>query len=244
MSCPAIANPWRGFLLSGMVRPERGKGDLMNVERRSDERLKRIGVVVSVIWLVGAGLYVGFMWSKIFALQPNEFGDFLAGVFAPLAFFWLVLGFYQQGEELRASVDALTLQSEEMRNSVEQQRLLAEATREQVDRDRAAAELAVQRSKASKLRVSFEKIDGYHYKLIIHNAGEHDAFKIQASSALATSSVNVMANELIIPKRIAAGDTVTARIVMPLGVSNPFAIRFGWVDGLGFHSENYTFSLA
>ncbi|WP_425063717.1 hypothetical protein [Pyruvatibacter mobilis] len=45
--------------------------------------------------------------------DTNEFGDFLAGVAAPLAFLWLVLGFFQQGEELR-------LQVKEMSDSVKQ----------------------------------------------------------------------------------------------------------------------------
>lgn len=69
---------------------------------------------------------------EMLGMKPNEFGDFLAGVFAPLAFFWLVLGFFQQGRELRNSSDALWLQGEELRNSVEQQRNLVEVTREQL----------------------------------------------------------------------------------------------------------------
>lgn len=72
------------------------------------------------------------------AMAPNEFGDFLAGCFAPLAFFWLVLGFFQQGDELRNSVAALHLQGEELRNSVEQQKQLVDVTREQLGLDRAS----------------------------------------------------------------------------------------------------------
>jgi len=83
-------------------------------------------------------------------MKPNEFGDLLAGCFAPLAFFWLVLGFFQQGDELRNSVTALKLQGEELRNSVEQQRQLVEVTREQLGLDHAKlqseAEAAVKRA--------------------------------------------------------------------------------------------------
>jgi hypothetical protein len=70
-------------------------------------------------------------------MEPNELGDFLAGCFAPLAFLWLVLGFFQQGDELRNSVAALHLQGEELRNSVEQQKQLVEVTREQLGLDHA-----------------------------------------------------------------------------------------------------------
>lgn len=100
--------------------PESGKG------------LVTIGVGGSIVWLlitVGYSIYAGAEFKD---LQPNEIGDFLAGVFAPLAFFWLVLGFLQQGAELRNSGQALWLQGEELRNSVEQQRQLVDVTREQL----------------------------------------------------------------------------------------------------------------
>lgn len=94
------------------------------------------GGLLTVVWL---GLLVTFAylrWDKIVLLDPNSAGDFLAGAFAPLAFLWLVLGFFQQGIELRNSGQALWLQGEELRNSVEQQKALVLTTREQLEFDR------------------------------------------------------------------------------------------------------------
>jgi hypothetical protein len=68
----------------------------------------------------------------------NEWGDFFAGFFAPVAFLWLVLGYLQQGQELQLSTKALELQAEELRSSVDQQRQLVELTRKQVDAEREA----------------------------------------------------------------------------------------------------------
>lgn len=112
------------------VQPETAKG------------LTRVGMVGSGFWILLLGAYVVANGPKVIGLDPNEVGDFLAGSFAPLAFFWLVLGFFQQGSELRNSGRALWLQGEELRNSVEQQRQLVEVTREQVmsDHTRAVAE--------------------------------------------------------------------------------------------------------
>lgn len=94
------------------------------------ERRFSFGLVVTFLWL--ATMVVLFYWSSTQAsqLKPNEWGDFFAGMFAPLAFLWLVLGYLQQGEELRLSSDALKLQAEELKNSVEQQRELVEVTRQ------------------------------------------------------------------------------------------------------------------
>lgn len=62
-------------------------------------------------------------------MELNNRGDYLAGIFAPLAFLWLVIGYLQnnrsiriQSNELRNSVEALNLQSRELRNSVEEQK--------------------------------------------------------------------------------------------------------------------------
>lgn len=102
------------------------------------ERRFRFGLLTTVLWL--GTMAALFFWSNTQAnqLKPNEWGDFFAGVFAPLAFLWLVLGYLQQGEELRLSTEALRLQAEELKNSVEQQRELVEVTRQQVEGEREA----------------------------------------------------------------------------------------------------------
>lgn len=96
----------------------------------------RFGALVTVLWISV------MIWTAIrrpelaAAMKPNEWGDFFAGFFAPLAFLWLVLGYLQQGEELRLSTEALRLQADELKNSVEQQRDLVEVTRLQVEAEK------------------------------------------------------------------------------------------------------------
>jgi len=98
------------------------------------------GGLLTVVWLGLLVTFVCLRWDKVVNLEPNAVGDFLAGAFAPLAFLWLVLGFFQQGIELRNSGEALWLQGEELRNSVHQQQELVATTREQLafERDEAA----------------------------------------------------------------------------------------------------------
>jgi hypothetical protein len=95
-----------------------------------------IGTVITIAWLVGTIILIVLQWDTAKTLKPNEWGDLFGGCFAPLAFLWLVLGYMQQGQELRNSADALRLQAEELRSSVEQQRLLVSVSREQVDAER------------------------------------------------------------------------------------------------------------
>lgn len=92
--------------------------------------------------LIVLGLYgciIGFYTYKAFhapgenrLLNSNELGDFLAGVFAPLAFLFLYLGYLQQGEALRKSNDHL---SEQLK---QQNRLIALQEAERIEREHAA----------------------------------------------------------------------------------------------------------
>lgn len=49
------------------------------------------------------------LWS----LAPNEIGDFFAGIAAPVAFLWLILGYWLQRDELRMNRKELRAQNEE-----------------------------------------------------------------------------------------------------------------------------------
>lgn len=80
-------------------------------------------------------------------MSPNEVGDLLAGVAGPVAFIWLVYGYFlqgiairQQAEELQQNTAALKLQEESLRAqvselnaSVEQQKDLAITSRKQLE---------------------------------------------------------------------------------------------------------------
>jgi hypothetical protein len=92
----------------------------------------RQGVAASSAYVIGLTVYGIVQHRSMLQLTPDEFATFLSGVFAPLAFLWLVLGFRQQGDELQNSARALWLQGEELRNSVEQQRQLVQVSRDQL----------------------------------------------------------------------------------------------------------------
>lgn len=113
-----------------------------------DEKYFRFGFWVSAAYCCMVVVWIIFFKKYPSGLELNELGDFLAGVFSPLAFLWLVLGFLQQGEELKQNGEALRLQADELRNSVEQQRELVGAAREQIEIDKGV--IAAQADQASR----------------------------------------------------------------------------------------------
>jgi len=79
------------------------------------------GFMFTITWLVlGIFLLTCISTESIKSLRLNEWGDFIAGWTAPLAFFWLILGYFQQGQELMKSTEAINLQTIEMKNTVQQ----------------------------------------------------------------------------------------------------------------------------
>lgn len=96
-------------------------GDLDRRFRRQRQLTLAAGLVLSAGW-AAMGLWVfgrfGFAEDGPYL---NDIGDFLAGIFAPLAFIWLVVGYFLQGAELSLNTRALALQVQEMQESVRQQ---------------------------------------------------------------------------------------------------------------------------
>jgi hypothetical protein len=82
---------------------------------------------LTAFYVGGAIIIMGAKFDDLILLKLNEIGDFAAGVFGPVAFVWLVLGYLQQGKELRISSDALCMQADELRASVMQQTEMVKA---------------------------------------------------------------------------------------------------------------------
>lgn len=100
------------------------------------KRLTFTGLLLSIAW---CSVFVALLiWKResIADLTLNEWGDFFAGAVAPLALFWLVLGYLQQGEELRLNTEALHAQQAELRRQVAETATLAANS----ERQAAAAE--------------------------------------------------------------------------------------------------------
>lgn len=94
-----------------------------------NSRLFLGGVIATTAYAALILVAFGAKVPGLLDMELNAVGDFLAGAFSPLAFLWLVLGFIQQGQELRQGTKALELQAEELKASVEQQIQMVEGQR-------------------------------------------------------------------------------------------------------------------
>lgn len=106
----------------------------------------RVGVVLTIVYACCMGVYVWCEWNHLMMMKPNEFGDFMAGAFGPLALFWLVCGYFQQGAELRQNTDALKLQSEALERQVEELEMSVQHQAELAAASRDALEFSLRES--------------------------------------------------------------------------------------------------
>ncbi|MBW8184453.1 hypothetical protein [Shewanella nanhaiensis] len=126
--------------------------------------MERIGVIISCLWLLIIGSLLALKWSDVINLTLNEWGDFLAGVTAPLAFLWLIIGYGLQRKELKANTEALLFQRNELASQAKelsaQTKHMAESakaasdqaryTRRKQTQERLAARLAQRESDSSE----------------------------------------------------------------------------------------------
>ena len=68
-------------------------------------------VTISALWVFGV---IFLLEIQGYPKNLNELGDFIAGAASPLAFFWLVYGFFMQSNELRLQRETLETQNEEL----------------------------------------------------------------------------------------------------------------------------------
>ncbi len=87
------------------------------------------GLATTGLWLFLGFAYIDGVvgWAE-FVNQPAEaLGGFLEGAFAPLAFLWLVIGFFLQQRELSRNTEAIRAQYGEMRRAAEHAEIQARA---------------------------------------------------------------------------------------------------------------------
>jgi len=92
------------------------------VARRAPDWRIWLGLSLTLSWLLLGTLYISqdIGWANFTRLPAAELGSFLEGAFAPLAFLWLVIGYFLQQKELEQNTLALRAQAEEIQRTAEQ----------------------------------------------------------------------------------------------------------------------------
>ncbi len=81
-----------------------------------------LGLGLTLGWLLLGALHISqdIGWRNFTRLPAAELGSFLEGAFAPLAFLWLVIGYFLQQKELQQNTQALQAQSAQIQRTAEQ----------------------------------------------------------------------------------------------------------------------------
>ena len=95
---------------------------------RPDWRL-RFSLVFTLVWLSLGFIYISSQvgWVPFVSQRAPELGGFLEGAFAPLAFLWLVVGFFLQQSQLEQNTRTIERQLIVMQRTAEQAEVQARA---------------------------------------------------------------------------------------------------------------------
>ncbi len=151
------------------------------------------GVGITVIWLA----VIFFVWFFCGLKSPeslNELGDALAGIVAPIAFLWLILGYIQQGKQLDQNTKALEqqeralqLQIDEMKESVKQQKEIA-----LINEKTLLASFEKEKPEISYWFPSGHKSKSiYTLFLNVHNVGKGDCYNLEIYVDKGTSTRSI-----------------------------------------------------
>ena len=121
-------------------------------------RTKFVGIVATSIWIGAFALLILLKRHTIGDLTLNEWGDLFSGFAAPLALVWLIIGYHQQGEELRLNTLALEAQREEFRLNTAALHAQQEELKRQVEATHALAENSARQAKASEEMLDIQKL--------------------------------------------------------------------------------------
>ena len=161
----------------------------------NDKSIK-LGFGITVIWLAVIGLFC-FYGNLESPKSLNELGDALAGIFAPVAFLWLVLGYVQQGKQLEQNTKALEQQERALRLQIDEVR---ESVKQQIEMNEIQRQMLKVTNNSIAPLITFEldnNLDKYLtvadqvkafelnkivLELICENVGKGDAINVQVYS--------------------------------------------------------------
>nr|WP_321464276.1 hypothetical protein [uncultured Desulfobulbus sp.] len=86
--------------------------------KNAEDKRFLLGIVITLLWIATGGGLLLYRFPDIARFRLDEWSNILAGYCAPVAFLWLVLGYRQQGEELKTNTQALLAQRDEQERSV------------------------------------------------------------------------------------------------------------------------------
>jgi len=79
----------------------------MSDDTERTPRLVRFAWILTALMLAGAVAAGLLFWPSFRSMAPNEWGDFLSGLAASLAFLWLIVGYWLHSSPGRLSTSAM-----------------------------------------------------------------------------------------------------------------------------------------
>jgi hypothetical protein len=159
-------------------------------------------------WPVVGGIIVSFIFSGVtlapFLFVPAEsnnwlqnlgnIGQLVSGLFAPLAFVWVVVAVILQSRELKLQREELMLTREELKSTREVFELQKEEMRRAADENREQTRIMNENLQREGERQIYAEADILLYSLTLYMASNKDKVSVQGFGSLLRLHQNFVAN--------------------------------------------------
>lgn len=191
----------------------------------------RWGIAATVLWAALWVLIVWQRWESARSMDLNQWGDFFAGVIAPIAFLWLILGYFQQGDELAQNTNALRAQERELKRQAEETANLVQQYARQAEASAKLAELSLaEHDRAERERLAALR-PRFRVRSSIHQAGRQTAVRMDNAGGTAhrleLEPLDMLAGQIIPPEIIDRGATFEVQLTHTPLASMSDRLRFG-----------------
>jgi hypothetical protein len=153
-----------------------GKTESDKVTKKESIKIQTwIGAFITILIVGTIAAYIYYDWQSFKKLNPNEWGDFLAGSIGVLALVWLIVGYFLQSKELSQNTKALIEQKAEQVKQTKEIKVQAKATCDMFEfhekRYQEEKEEKLERAKGVFVYEKHQELDNSTMKYVIRNEG-------------------------------------------------------------------------
>jgi hypothetical protein len=153
------------------------------------------GMILSVILLGAFGaLYFAPAKTNEWLQNLGNLGQLVSGVFAPLAFVWVVVAVILQSRELKLQREELMLTREELKNTRDVFELQKEEMKRAADENREQTRIMSENLQREGERQVYAEADILLYSLALYMASNRDAATVQGFGTLLRLHPNFVGN--------------------------------------------------
>lgn len=172
------------------------------IKHFKDKELLEIGTQLSFYYFLGFLIFFGWRIPELYEKSTgiNGVGDFLAGLFSPIAFGWLIIGYLMQNKELKNSVEQTGEAQRLARDQLYLQVWLSE--KEELEKFNSAQPIFFLREQGQDNQITIKNIGEIAFNIEVYEVVDNNLEGVEMLDFLEINSVEKINLSLSLPEDV------------------------------------------